>query len=271
MEKQHVFEEDGGVGTEEKGAGFGLGKANPHARPADTTAIELRTNFVQDEEEDKAEVTYDSEDSRLSGQLGSKSRVSKPPPIDKNQAFMEFKNTEGRRLDEALTQNRSDLKDKKVLSRNLAVAVNTIKRDIDTISINLDSLRAQKPGEEEDVIDEEEYSMIKQLKDLKKTYREKYDDLKKIKDEVNNISLAIDQSKQKLIYDFEGWYGERLTSTQNVKSASRLPQIESTIHTAEMNRIEESDPDAMAYIRAKKNVDTIHKAKKQMATIKKGT
>lgn len=49
--------------------------------------------------------------------------------------------------------------------------------------------------------------MIRQLKDLKKTYREKYDELKRIKDEVNNITLAIDQGKQKLIYDFEEGYG----------------------------------------------------------------
>lgn len=229
----------------------------------------MRTNFIQEEEEDKADVTYDTDESRLSAP-GGKSKSTKTGPIDKNQAFMEFKNTEARRLDEALTQNRSDLKEKKGLSRDLAVGVNSIKRDIDTITINLETLRASKPREEEDVIDEEEYAMIRQLKELKKTYREKFDQLKRLKDEINNITLAIDQGKQKLIYDFETWYGERISSVPQARSVSKLPQIEATIQSSEMGRIEETDPDALAYIRAKKNVDTIHKAKKQMASIKKG-
>lgn len=229
----------------------------------------MRTNFVQEEEEDKVDITHETDESRLSAP-GVKSRATKTGPIDKNQAFMEFKNTEGRRLDEALTQNRSDLKEKKGLCRDLAVGVNSIKRDIDTITINLEALRASKPREEEDVIDEEEYAMIRQLKELKKTYREKFDELKRVKDEINNITLAIDQGKQKLVYDFETWYGERISSVPQARSAPKLPTIEATIHSSEMGRIEETDPDALAYIRAKKNVDTIHKAKKQMASIKKG-
>jgi hypothetical protein len=46
------------------------------------------------------------------------------------------------------------------------------------------------------------------MKELKKAYRASYTNLKSIKTQVAMISQAIDQSKQRLVSDFEIWYVE---------------------------------------------------------------
>lgn len=51
-------------------------------------------------------------------------------------------------------------------------------------------------GNEEEVIDEEEYALIKQMKDAKKQYRENFDKLKSTKSDVAYIQNNIDQLKQ---------------------------------------------------------------------------
>lgn len=50
-------------------------------------------------------------------------------------------------------------------------------------------------GNVEDIIDEEELMLLKEMKDLKKNYRENYDKLKNLKVEVNNIQTNIDGMK----------------------------------------------------------------------------
>lgn len=63
-------------------------------------------------------------------------------------------------------------------------------------------------GQIEEIIDEEELMLLKEMKDLKKNYRENYDKLKNHKVEVNDIQGHIDNMKQQLIVNFENWYIE---------------------------------------------------------------
>ena len=48
----------------------------------------------------------------------------------------------------------------------------------------------------EEIIDEEELMLLKEMKDLKRNYRENYDKLKNLKVEVNDIQGNIDNMKQ---------------------------------------------------------------------------
>jgi len=61
---------------------------------------------------------------------------------------------------------------------------------------------------EEDVIDEEEYDILKKLKEHKKVYRDHFDQYKRLKGEVFYIQNNIDQLKESLIFNFEVWYDE---------------------------------------------------------------
>lgn len=64
------------------------------------------------------------------------------------------------------------------------------------------------PNEGAEVIDEEELQRLRELKDLKKQYRDTYKELKELQKETKFTQQAIDSQKQRLISDFEEWYGE---------------------------------------------------------------
>ncbi len=48
----------------------------------------------------------------------------------------------------------------------------------------------------EEIIDEEELMLLKEMKDLKKNYRENYDKLKNLKVDINDLQTNIDNMKQ---------------------------------------------------------------------------
>lgn len=60
----------------------------------------------------------------------------------------------------------------------------------------------------QEIIDEDELALLQRMKELKKNYRAYYADLKTIKSTCSQISQSIDQCKQKLVNDFEGWYDD---------------------------------------------------------------
>lgn len=69
----------------------------------------------------------------------------------------------------------------------MTMTINSIKREIDVTSKRIDDKRNNKQTEE-DIIDEEEYSLIKDLKELKRGYREKYEILSNIKSDCAMIN-----------------------------------------------------------------------------------
>jgi kinesin family protein 6/9 len=60
----------------------------------------------------------------------------------------------------------------------------------------------------QEIIDEDELGMLTRLKELKKTYRANFTELKSIKTQVNQVQQAIDHAKQQLVTDFEEWFEE---------------------------------------------------------------
>ncbi|OMJ90760.1 hypothetical protein SteCoe_6838 [Stentor coeruleus] len=256
------FEErEEGVGQEEHSGGFGLGRANPNSRPVDSSALEPKNQFVQEEEIEEKKVSSREEAKKASANRSPK----KVPLIDKNQAFMEFKNGEGKEIDSTLNENKEDLKERKNRIKSLTDEVNGLKKLIDECKDNLDSIRSERHNEEEDVIDEEEFALIKKLKDYKKAYRSNYDQLKASKDEINAISQNIEFARDKLIAEFEIWYEKKFGNqpeTMSRESARERPQTEEKTN-------DDLDLDAFAYIKAKKNVQTLHKAKKVLGAVGK--
>lgn len=263
-EQKHIEENDEGLGEEENFGGFGLGRANPTAKPTDTSALEPRTHFLQEEEEGpNSSISLEESKKRSAGS-------QRKQPIDKNQAFMEFKNVDGRDIDLALSQNREDHKEKKTKLKHLSARINKTKSEIDDYKNKVDELRKFKNPEEEDVIDEEEFEFIKKLKDLKKAYRAEYDQMKSLKEEVNIIAQNIEFTREKLINEFEAWY-ERKFGAANL--AFSREGFSNTIlnetggaNNEVLGEVEDVDADALAFIKAKNNVKTLHKAKKAMGS-----
>ena len=62
------------------------------------------------------------------------------------------------------------------------------------------------------VIDEEELALLRELKDLKRGYRDQYEKLKQVKVGINDAQGNVDNMKQQIVLDFERWYSEEFES-----------------------------------------------------------
>ena len=113
--------------------------------------------------------------------------------IDKQQAFIEYKQTnEGQTYEGSIRDRRNLIREKRAEIKNLTDQLNVKKGEIDELKDRLDrkeeerkmrmrdeQMRSEDMFEDqaEEIIDEEELVMLRQMKDLKKAYREQFHDL----------------------------------------------------------------------------------------------
>jgi len=172
-------------------------------------------------------------------QTMSRSRKQKTDPrqpIDKQTAFLEFKAIEsesGPEHEATIRECRISLKETRNNIRVKTEACNFIKSKIDKIKDVLDTMtqdkkdqnmrQAMSPGTSkngfldaddepvEDIIDEQELIKLKEMKDLKRQYRDSFNQLKELKNEATFNQKAIDNAKTQLVNDFEIWYADTFT------------------------------------------------------------
>lgn len=108
--------------------------------------------------------------------------------------------------------SREEIKEKRVKTKFITQKINTLKKQIDTLKEKLDKKEEERKLEarvknneelfEDDdmptdlIIDEEELMMLKEVKELKRDYRENYSTLKVLKQDINNTQETIDTSKE---------------------------------------------------------------------------
>jgi hypothetical protein len=271
--------------------------------------IETQDDLIQQQEEAAI----------LAKMRNKKSRnTEKRTPIDRQTAFVEFKATdESKEIEQKIMESRKILREKREELRTQTASLNSIKAEIDNIKAALDDkneakrqneiTQAMSPGfnshtdgfdepeQMNNIIDEEELQLIRNLKELKKKYREAYRELKDSKSESSFTQQAIDSHKQKLINAFEEWYNDTFEEATPEGAAAKpghhtqsTPSINFTqkssamanksspsklVRDPEMDEDQEDfapegregvdvDPDAMAYIRAKKAVKRMEQARK---------
>jgi len=96
--------------------------------------------------------------------------------------------------------------------------------------------------------------LLREMKDLKRSYREAYDRLKQVKGAINDAQQNVDAMKQQIVVDFERWYSQEFEAAMPGESTALLS------YTAGPTE-ETPDDEADTYLRAKRNVDTLHRAR----------
>lgn len=66
----------------------------------------------------------------------------------------------------------------------------------------------ETPHNESELIDEDELAKLREMKDLKRDYRELFKELKELKSAISFSQQGIDNIKQRLVTEFEKWYEE---------------------------------------------------------------
>lgn len=153
------------------------------------------------------------------------------------------------------------MKKKKEEAKTLTNTINNAKKEIDKYKELLEKKKEQKATEQadSDIIDEEEFSYLKEIKTQKGIYRTEYEKLKELKGALFHIQNSIAQLKQQLLNGFESWY---LKKYGDMPSSPLESPIVNKTQRSVLSPEEEIDQDAMTYIKAKQKISTIHKAKK---------
>ena len=81
---------------------------------------------------------------------------------------------------------------------------------------------------QEEIIDEEELVLLKEMKDLKRDYRDNYGKLKGLKEGMNSLQANIDASKEQMIFQFENWYANEFEADSIAQRPITLDNIEDT-------------------------------------------
>mmetsp|Transcript_62970 Transcript_62970/g.137582 ORF Transcript_62970/g.137582 Transcript_62970/m.137582 type:complete len:730 (-) Transcript_62970:80-2269(-) len=181
-------------------------------------------------------------------------------PMDRQSAFADWKVREGQAFEEAFEKNRVELKEKKAEMKDAMVAANNAKRKIDEAKERLMRKQADKGlegGRDEEIIDEEEYALIKNLKETKQQYRDAFEVHRAIKIDVVQIEHLMQACKRKLVQAFEDWYDqkygqvarEKAEAEANAAAGERYDPQE-MFDMLEADRLETHHPDALAFHKA---------------------
>lgn len=163
----------------------------------------------------------------------------------------------------AFEKNKSELKERKNEMRDLLKAANLAKQQIDDAKDRLARKQADKPpegGRDEEPIDEEEYALIRSLKETKQNYRDAFEKHRHVKADVLQIEHCMQMCKTKLVQSFEEWFDQkygRVARAQEKAAAEAATgeryDPQEMFDLMEADRLETQHPDALAYHKARKN------------------
>lgn len=144
--------------------------------------------------------------------------TAEAPPRRRDAAFDEYKNGEGAATTAALAENKSALRDRRVRAKRLGLRINAIKKELDAAAARRESLARDRPpvpppdvarassDDISEVLTEEEYACMLEVKALKREYRELFQDMKAARSEAAYTERLIEQCKTTLVLEFESWY-----------------------------------------------------------------
>jgi len=277
------------VGEEEGKKGFSLGIADAFARPATVDNPMPRIVSFHPAAKGLSSQDLDLRASKMELEsLGSPALASKEElaaafdELDlttgngkggsqKARAYEIFKRGEGKYINDELTSTKASLRRQKQQAKAASSSINKFKQEIAAIQSQLSekkatrgqiepssSLKMAKNGTDnqaDDIMDEEEFRLIKKEREAKRAYKAAFENLRFLKEEMVSLEKQVDSLKYQLISDFEAWHA----GTRNMFGVSQeLTDDEDKLDDAEafekmeMERIMSQDPESLAFFQAQK-------------------
>ena len=245
FEAEATGELEGGFGDADAARGAGIAPADARPPWTDDMPPEFssearrssgRDQAVRSSEELSAERAPDGGEETRTVTPGTPSRVgsesasagelaasSSPVPTaeappSRDAAFDEYKNGEGAATTAALAENKAALRDRRVRAKRLGLRINAIKKELDAAAARRESLARDRPpvpppdvarassDDIAEVLTEEEYACMLEVKALKREYRELFQEMKAARSEAAYTERLIEQCKTTLVLEFESWY-----------------------------------------------------------------
>jgi len=189
--------------------------------------------------------------------------------MDKQAAFAQFKESEGFGFAQRLLQAKRDVKEHRARRAGLAAAVNEAKRQIDELKARLEAKKAERQavaaasGEEVDIIDEEEYALLQQVKAARRAYKEAHEELLSCNAALEACSEEADTARQELLKSFDEWYDQSFTpgppaeaeeEEEAAAGGGDAMDDDEQFEQLRMTRVMQEEPESLAFVRARHSV-----------------
>jgi kinesin family protein 6/9 len=251
-----------GVGTVDKTAGFSVGVAAPSKQLTDVLkASPPRQSHAGYASDQMSTTTAERDGAPAERTIAAVTTLGGQEAPDKNTAFADYKRTAGAKLARAIKESSDELLAKKKRISDIGFGINILKTQIDELTAQLEQKRIDRHNRgEEDVVDTEEFELVRQLKAVKQEYRCLYDELTVLKSEREQLAKTVDVHRKHLMDEFEHWYNNayNVTGASPSKPARPLLQMDDDLDEGERfellerNRVIDEDPESVAYYTARK-------------------
>jgi hypothetical protein len=182
---------------------------------------------MSDNEEEKNEKFKKEDEMKL-----SEEKIESENAPDKNTAFAMYKNesNQAKEIEQTIFQNSEDLKKRKFEAKHYLEQCNVYKTKIDNLKVTLNEKKLNKLSlgdEMTELIDEEGYKLIDELKGVKESYKDNLDKFKFAKSEINVLKNNLDLLKVKYVESFESWFYKKygIRVEENELKLSKVIQI----------------------------------------------
>lgn len=234
-EKLQTKEESGGVGDIDHGSGFTVGSFPADGRP----------------DGDQSGVLPKSPDKPVDDELRFDSE---------NKALEYFKSSveEGRVLSEEYENLRKQTKEKKQHYKEISQNVNNFKYQIDSLKQQLEERQNNEPDREDGVVDEQEFKLILEMKEIKKQYMDEFGKRGMIESELVYLRNITKAAQKKLLSTFLEW-----GQTKHIGAAIVEEPLDAAEVYTKAIEARAADPGESAYQKAKKTF-LYHQRKQQV-------
>jgi len=183
--------------------------------------------------------------------------------LDRNDAYNMFKRQHGAALNKTLLGYANPLKEVKGKCSSMARQLNEITKTIEAEDRVLQRKREQRMREMEgveggeDIVDEEEFTIMMKVKKCKKSYKALHQEFKAHTAKKKELLKQAQEAKLQLVESFNEWYNSSRPSAnaqQPEDDEGDVLDDGEQFDQLEITKVMEQDPDSLAFFQAQKKM-----------------
>jgi len=266
------------VGEESKSLGFAVGIAANDSRPnAGVEGIRRYAEGKGNSESGAASNNFDKKTdffaaiaNRSDLDFVAEKAMSDTNSLLENEKFLSFTRLDGSEYFREFADAKSTSKEIRNKIKDFGMIVNDSKIVIDKLQDEIEVRKASriemlrksglKPSATEDIIDEEEFKLMKDLKEAKRRYKNSYEQLQKLKSSFSQTKELMNSRKALMLKAFINWntggdtrsFGELGDPMKRFADPSDALDDQEAFDRLEIQRVLDNDPDSLAFFQAQK-------------------
>eukprot|EP00941_MAST-03F_sp_MAST-3F-sp1_P002785 g2785.t1 len=195
--------------------------------------------------------------SPMTGGVGDNAGFGQGSAAERNMSYQKYKRGEGAELQRTAVKCKETFRRLKEEAQALQATMAEYKSEMDRLKpllLGKSKQRTLKTSEDEEVIDEEEFRLMKTDRDCKRKYRAIVGDFRVLKVKLADAKRAKNQAQQELVDAFEAWYMSQKASGD--LSDEELLDYGEKFERLQMQKVMDDDPDSLAFFNANKAMRT---------------